>query len=456
MPFSRPQRGVFLGVIRFRLAFLATLVFLLVAACSGGSESESTSTAVADATQEPIPTAAIVPVEQPRTVDELLGSIERAVEEIRGIDTPPPVDHMFVDKAGMKEQLDGQLTDPEVLEQIEHEETLFKLLGVIPQDADLNAIYESLFSSQALGLYDPEKEEFFVLGDDQSGAESIDTEAQLTYAHEYVHRLQDAKFDLEAVDELSDNDDMALAISALIEGDATAVQSKYMLANYDFSELSELLESALADQAEQPDSPYFLQQSLEFAYTDGAAFIAVILQLGEFAAVDAVFANPPKSTEQVLHPEKYLDEEEPIELDIADDALGDEWSIQAENVMGEFFIRTWLEALGSDGAERAANGWGGDAYAVFERESSDTAFALMTAWDTNEDASQFMDELSVTFESSSNFTKSSGGLEGVLELWDGPGGSVMISRWDAGDGNERVSVTIASDSETAQRMIAGM
>jgi hypothetical protein len=379
-------------------------------------------------------------------VDDLLASIERGVEELRGIDTPPPVEHKFVDQAGMQVRLAEEFTDPEVLEQIEHEETLFKLLGVISQDADLNAIYESLFGSQVLGLYDPEEEEFFVLGEVGSDAESIDIEAQLTYAHEYVHRLQDAKFDLEALEELAENDDMSIAISALVEGDATSAQSQYMLANYDFLELSELLESALAAQAELADSPYFLQRSLEFPYSDGAAFVAILLQLGQFAAVDAVFEDPPKSTEQVLHAEKYFDGELPIELDIPDDAMGDGWSVQAENVMGEFFIRTWLEALGSEGAVTAAAGWGGDAYAVFTDESGDSALALLTAWDTGGDAQQFVEELTSTFESSEDFEKVSSDLDGILESWRGPGGSIVVSRWDAGDGTEQVAVAIASES----------
>jgi len=439
MPLPKVWRGVSLRTNRTHLSFLAALLFVLVVGCSSGSDAEPTSTP----TVEPISTASITPAEL--TVDELLASIEREVEEIRGIESPPPVEHKFVDKAGMQERLDEELSDPEVLDQIDHEEALFKLLGVIPQDADLNAIYDSLFGSQVLGLYDPEKEEFFVLGDDQSGAESIDVEAQLTYAHEYIHRLQDAKFDLEAMEDLGTNDDMSLAISALIEGDATSAQSQYMLANYDFSELSELLESALADQAELPESPYFLQRSLEFSYTDGAAFIAVILQLGEFAAVDAVFVDPPKSTEQILHPEKYLDQELPIELDIPDEGIGEDWSIQSENVMGEFFIRTWLEALGSENSLAAAAGWGGDAYAVFENESGDSALGIVTAWDSPDDAREFIGELSSTFGGSEDFQSQSAGLDDVLELWEGPGGFVVISRWDS-DGTEQVAISISPET----------
>lgn len=443
MPFSKLRSRVLVSHRWLGMVTAVVAIFLLVTACSSDSPQEPTATV-----EVPTPTA--TPDLQPQTVDELLSSIERAVEEIRGIDTPPPVEHRFVDQAGMEERLSEELNDPEVLGQIEHESALFKLLGVIPQDADLGEIYDSLFGSQVLGLYDPEKEQFFVLGDDSSGPESIDVEAQLTYAHEYVHRLQDAKFDLEAMDELGENDDMSLAISALIEGDATSAQSQYMLANYDFLELSELLESALAAQEELPDVPYFLQQSLEFAYTDGAAFVAILLQLGNFAAVDAVFVDPPKSTEQVLHAEKYLDGELPVELDIPDDEVMGGWTVQAENVLGEFFLRTWLEAIGSDDATGAAAGWGGDTYAVLESDSGEPGFATTIAWDSSDDSKEFFGALTDAMGESEEYSIVGEGIPGVLESWNTPGGFMVISRWASDEVSDRIAIGIGPSVDAAR------
>ena len=448
MPFSKPQRRVFLRTVGINRYLLATLV-VVVAGCSSSSEPEPTATPTISPTQEPIPTAVVEPAEL--TVEDLLAEIERGIEELRGIDTPPDVEHNFVDQDGMIKRLAEELNDPETIEQIAHESALFKLLGVIPQDADLGAIYDSLFGSQVLGLYDPEKEEFFVLGDDQSGAESLDVEAQLTYAHEYVHRLQDAKFDLEAVEELATGDDMSLAISALVEGDATSVQTQYMLANYDFAQLSKLLESSLANQAELPESPYFLQQTLEFAYTEGAAFISIILQLGQFAAVDAVFVDPPKSTEQIMHPEKYFDKEDPIEIDIPDDAMRRGWAVQAENVFGEFFLRTWLEALGSENATAAAAGWGGDTYAVFEDSSSgETGLAVTLAWDTSDDSTEFFKALTGAMGTDDDYSVLGDGIPGVLESWKTPGGYMVVSRWASDDVTDRIAIGIGSSVGVAQ------
>ena len=352
----------------------------------------------------------------------------------------------------MGARLAEELNDPEILRQIDHEETLFKLLGIIPQDASLNDIYDSMLGSQVLGLYDPEKEEFFVLADTGNESGLLDSEAHLTYAHEYVHRLQDAKFDLEAMEELAENDDMSLAITALIEGDATNAQGHYMIGNFDLWELSELLEASLEAQAELPEAPYFLQKSLEFPYAEGAAFIAIIHQMGQFAAVDAVFADPPESSEQVLHAEKYLDNELPIEIDIPDDILGDQWTIQAENVLGEFFIRTWLESLGSEFATAAAAGWGGDTYVALENDLGESATGIVTAWDSDNDAREFMTVVSDAFDNSSGYSSQGSGLDGVLESWSGPGGEIVISRWNPGDGNDKVAIAIAPDSAIAHEL----
>ena len=86
------------------------------------------------------PTA--IPEEHAQTPDELLSSIEYDIENLRGIDTPPPVEHMFFDQAGMRERLAEEFEDPEVVEQVTHESVLLKLLGITPQDSDLAAVYE--------------------------------------------------------------------------------------------------------------------------------------------------------------------------------------------------------------------------------------------------------------------------------------------------------------------------
>ncbi|MDA1279220.1 MAG: hypothetical protein O3B95_04165 [Chloroflexi bacterium] len=439
-------------------ASLIVVIFVL-AGCSGEEKLEPTPTAAVPTptttlvpSSTPVSTPNSTPVDAAVAVAELLASIEREIERLREIEMPPPVEHKFVDRAGMRARLAETLGDPEVIDEIEHEQALLKLLGVIEQDADLVVMYGEHLGGQVLGLYDPEKEQFFVLGDDRSGVDSIDGEAQLTYAHEYVHRLQDARFDLEAVEDRAVGNDMLIAISALIEGDATTVQTQYMSANFDFLELSALLESALAAQSELPESPYFLQRAVEFPYVEGAAFVSALVRSGGFGAVDSAFQKLPQSTEQILHPDKYFEMESPVELDILDDAMGSDWTVQAESVLGEFFLKTWLEALGSVSAGPAAAGWGGDTYAVFEDGSGGFALGVVIAWDTDADAREFIVELSSTMAANQAYSSRSSGLPGVLEAWQGPGGYIVLSRWDAGESGDRIGIAITSGGGSSHQL----
>ena len=63
-----------------------------------------------------------------------------------------------------------------------------------------------------------------------------------------------------------------------------------------------------------------------------------------------------------------------------------------------------------------------------------------------------MTVLSDAFENSSDYSSQGSGLDGVLESWSGPGGEIVISRWNPGDGNDKVAIAIAPDSAIAHEL----
>ena len=142
---------------------------------------------------------------------------------------------------------------------------------------------------------------------------------------------------------------------------------------------------------------------------EGATFVFELIEEGGFSAVDNAFENLPRSSEQIFHPEKYFDSEKPIELDVPDDAMGVGWSVLAESVLGEFFLKTWLEALRSDRACAALAGWGGDSYAVFEDEAGETPLGVVIAWDSDADAREFFLVASDALDAHKDFTIASSG-----------------------------------------------
>ena len=112
--------------------------------------------------------------------------------------------------------------------------------------------------------------------------------------------------------------------------------------------------------------PAALKAQLLFPYTTGLGFVQGLQNKGGWDAVDQAFGAPPDSTEQVLHPEKYAAHEPPVTIAIPADLatrLGAGWTVDLQDTMGEFGLRTWLESVGglaAADAAAAADGWGGD------------------------------------------------------------------------------------------------
>jgi hypothetical protein len=124
------------------------------------------------------------------------------------------------------------------------------------------------------------------------------------------------------------------------------------------------------------------------------AFVASIIASGGYDAVNAAFSDPPASTEQVIHPDKYTAHELPLEVNPAADLATKPpsgWSEAARDTLGELTLRVWLNTGGvtAPDAATATAGWGGDRLVLFAGPGGATALALETIWDTAADATEF-------------------------------------------------------------------
>ena len=97
-------------------------------------------------------------------------------------------------------------------------------------------------------------------------------------------------------------------------------------------------------EAEQHDGAHGTQ-ALGGASASGSRFVGELYRAGGFAAIDAAWANPPQSTEHILHPERYRAGDAPqiVALAPLTDTLGVGWQEIENNVMGEFFLREYLD-----------------------------------------------------------------------------------------------------------------
>jgi hypothetical protein len=134
--------------------------------------------------------------------------------------------------------------------------------------------------------------------------------------------------------------------------------------------------------------PALVRDRLTFPYWGGAFFIAQVHRTGGFALVNRVFGRLPDTTEQVLHPEKYFAAEGAVDIDAPPAPPG--YSIASTGSLGELQIRSLLsEWVPAEDAITAADGWGGDRYAIVRAPGRPAAVVWITAWDDEESASRF-------------------------------------------------------------------
>ncbi len=276
-------------------------------------------------------------------------------------------------------------------------ETLYKELGLMPRDVSLEALWLELLTSQVAGLYDDKTKHMYVVS--KSG--EIGPIEEITYAHEYTHALQDQRFGLRSVmGDATDQSDRSMARAALVEGDATLLMSLWAQGNLTAAQLGQVAgASDPASEAVIARMPAILKDPLLFPYTNGLQLALGAFSSGGFEAVDGLYANPPDSTEQVLHPDKLAAREAPVKVSFPDDLatrLGDGWKVSLQDTFGELLLEIMLREGGADATYDAAAGWGGDRVALLEGPAGEVAVVLDTAWDTADDAAQFEAALAPT------------------------------------------------------------
>jgi len=263
----------------------------------------------------------------------------------------------------------------------------YAALGLVPD------VPISIRAHQVAGIYVPEQEQLYVAtGRQESG---VDDQALL--AHAYAHALQDQHFDLGAMDARATTTDAVLAVQALVEGDATFLTALYRYDDPTMADWEHL--SELVSQAEQPAYGEELDRSeawarlRRFPYWEGRQFAETLFRTGGWEVIDHAYIDPPRSTEQVLHPERYLEERDDptvVAVPSLGAVLGEGWTMLLQDTLGEFVVGLYLnEVLPEERAWQAADGWDGDVFVVWEHEDGRTMLVWRTIWDSPAEAAEF-------------------------------------------------------------------
>jgi hypothetical protein len=270
--------------------------------------------------------------------------------------------------------------------QLARDNLTLRAMGLLTEGQDIRQLTETLYAGQVLGFYDFEERRMVVVTD-----AGLTPEAQVTYAHEFTHAMQDAAFDTgKGHQPQSEDDDDALARLALEEGDATIAMLQWATQHLSPEQLADI---AATPQPDTSGVPRWMIKQLEFPYLTGAQLVTQLWASGGWDAVDRAYANPPESTEQVMHPEKFLRSEAPVRVPDPGLAarLGEGWRNVESSTIGEAMLDIWLEQLGIGGldAATAAEGWGGDRLSVASGPNGGWVMAWQIAWDAPTEATEF-------------------------------------------------------------------
>jgi hypothetical protein len=306
------------------------LIFLLLGVWGGAQAHPS-----ADRQASPPPSAPPAPDQtepqskiSPQEAEQLFRSVDQILQ-FASRDTLFPIKHEVKRRLVSRDEVEAYVTkhttEDEDAKRLRRSELVLKKFGLLPRDFDLGTFLVALLKEQVAGYYDPKTKMVNLL--DWVGVE----QQKPVLAHELTHALQDQSFGLEKYMKPADidldkkkeitsqdieSDETSTTRQAVVEGQAMVVLVDYMLAPLgqslkDSPQVVQALKEGMlvgtADTVQFQHAPLYMKEALTFPYRYGIDFIAELLaQAGKERAFASLFQNPPRTTRQIMEPEKYL------------------------------------------------------------------------------------------------------------------------------------------------------
>ncbi len=350
-------------------------------------------------------------------LDAVVARSMARVEEVRDLEFEDTVPIEVISREEYREinaERFGNTTENERL----HQNVKWEATMMVNESTDALSVQQSNFGSSVLGFYSPEEDRMVIVSENQT---SPRLEGELTLGHELVHAIQDQQFNLSSI--RANTTDGSNANNGLIEGDASYVEYRYeqrcgeewdCLEQREGSGGGELANFGLYLVSYQP-------------YSDGASFVQHHYQTGDWESVNAMYDATPQSTEQVIHPERYMDDE-PTQVTV-EDRSGDEWrvpeiedgidyaSFGEAGMMSMFvypaydstpndYLISQREFINVEGGQVASldplnfshpytEGWDGDRLVPYvtdnSTETNETGYVWASVWDSEQDAEEFVE-----------------------------------------------------------------
>jgi hypothetical protein len=335
----------------------------------------------------------------------LLAGLEQAearVNAIRGFEGPVPIDRTLYTTQELT-LLAAERQQTAYTPTIAARDLLFyDAFGFMPADFDLYANVQNT-TVEPRSHYDAQSQSMNVRSNNDTPLSALDS---LPYIYGYTQLRQDRSHDIYAARDAAisaNNIDQALAINAVIHGDARLTLQFYIAELIESGQIT--LETVIRESNNRPetlpeDTPTILNAENRFATETGFDFVRALYdETSSWRLVDLLYERLPLSTEQILHPTLYLLYEAPHEVNIAPlddfwttqtDVDPDEWALSHEQTLGEFYLRQHLGLVfETDIVAPLASGWGGDRFMLYTDNQRNSIMVWRISWDTTADFADF-------------------------------------------------------------------
>lgn len=290
---------------------------------------------------------------------------------------------------------------------------MLETLGLLPPGTDIAAALRTIYDETLIGFYVPAEQRLYV----NQSAPVTTPWNRWASAHEVSHALQDQHFDLGGLLDVEVGAlDQELARTSLVEGDAVITQVTWAQRFLTSDEQDQLGDDTgpIGASPEGRLPPYVVARFV-FPYEAGPEFVAALLAAGNVEAVNEALRRPPTTSAQVLHPQRYLDGIEAVDVPMPADP-GDGWDPERRDEFGEFDLRQLLDPVGVERAADLAAGWAGGQARSWTR-GADTAVGVGLVFDTAEEAGALCEALPEWWAASADGTVRGDGVGDSPEGW---------------------------------------
>jgi hypothetical protein len=239
----------------------------------------------------------------PSAWDPQVAPIATQVAALRGLTFKHPVKVNYLSVAAFNKSVTS--TPAELKQQsvqISQATALMRATGLIGAQVNLADAVNATQAADTLAYYDPDSKQIYVRG---AGPFTIET--RVTLAHELTHVLQDQYYNLPKLQKRASNSDTGSsdALTALVEGDATRVEQRYLSEQpaadqREYVKLS--LSAAGAANKSTQSLPAIVDTYFDAPYVFGPEVIRVLEAQGGNAAVNAALTGATPSTRIYLDP----------------------------------------------------------------------------------------------------------------------------------------------------------